>query len=167
MEDVIEFRDPEINAEQVMARIRERIAARRALAASRGLDYDSLAKGHELVLTPAARAAPARNNSALLLTAGQDVARTRQNADSISVPVSLIGYGLPGDSLLRKVRTVFHRLAVYYTNLLAGKQAAVNRSHADALASLLAALEEAHRRIDVLQSDLDRLRGDLENKREP
>lgn len=166
MEDVFEFRDTEINAEEIMARIRERIAARRALAASRGLDYDSLAKGHELVLTPAAQAAPARNNPALLQTAGQDVARTRQNADSISVPVSLVGYGLPGDSLLRRVRTVFHRLAVYYTNLLAGKQTAVNRSHADAFASLLAALEDAHRRIDGLQSDVDRLRGELENRRD-
>ncbi len=166
MEDVFEFRDTEINAEEIMARIRERIAARRALAASRGLDYESLAEGHDLVLAPAAQAAGALSNRAQLLAVGQDVARTRQNADSIFVPVSLIGYGLPGYSLIRRVRTVFHRLSVYYTNLLAGKQAVVNRSHSDALAGLLAALEDAHRRIDVLQSDVDRLRGDLENRRD-
>jgi hypothetical protein len=166
MEDVFEFRDSEIKAEEIMARIRERIATRRALAASRGLDYDSLAKGHELVLAPAAQAAPARNIPALLQAVGQDVARTRHNADSIFVPVSLIGYGLPGDSLIRRVRAVFHRLSVYYTNLLAGKQAAVNRSHADAFASLFTALEEAHHRIDVLRADVDRLRENQENRRD-
>jgi len=167
MDNLFDFRDTEINAEEIMARIRERIAVRRTKAAAQGLDYDKLAAGQELELPAASRQYVTQGTSAALSAATQVVARARQVADNIFVPVSIVGHEPPViGGIVRRARSMAHRLVVYYTNMLAGRQAAVNRAQGDALSSLLVALEDGYTRIDALQVEVARLRGELDSQRD-
>lgn len=146
LDNVFDFRDKEINAEEIMAKLRERIAARRAQAAAQGLAYDDLAS--------TAKAQPLLDVSTPHKVSPElaaQVAALNQNADDIFVPLSVVGMPNP---ITKRVRMALHQLVIYYVNMLAGKQAAVNRANAQIVSGLLAALGDAHKRIDALEQEL-------------
>ena len=144
LEGVFEFRDGEINAEEIMARLRERIAARRAQAAAQGLAYDELAQGGGAVFA---------ND----LPAPTSHVGSQHSADGIFVPLSVVGNTNP---IAKKARMALHQLVIYYVNMLAGKQAAVNRANAQAMSGLLATLDAANKKVAVLEEEIKRMKSD-------
>lgn len=153
LEGVFEFRDGEINAEEIMARLRERIAARRAQAAAQGLAYDELAQGGGAVFANELPAPTSHVGSEL----AAQVAGLQHSADGIFVPLSVVGNTNP---IAKKARMALHQLVIYYVNMLAGKQAAVNRANAQAMSGLLATLDAANKKVAVLEEEIKRMKSD-------
>lgn len=133
LQDVIEINDPDIDVEDIMARIRERIQQRRAQAADQGLDYDRLAdqKG------PAFRST-APSDSDLYY----DLYQVRNSADSIWISLSVVGRSIPViGGLVNRVRRALHNVVLYYVNMLAGRQVVFNRAVTGALQHIVDRLE--------------------------
>lgn len=132
-----DIRDPEVNVEEIMTRIRERIRQRAQAAEANGQHYG-------LPSLTASRKLPAELYKLL--------DQTRASAASVRVPLAASS-GLAG-----KVRKVVHQLVVYYVNMLADKQIVFNRASANTHKQLAQALEAALARIEVLEQDIASLR---------
>ncbi|HRJ40370.1 MAG TPA: hypothetical protein PL105_00745, partial [Caldilineaceae bacterium] len=80
-EDVIDIRDSDVDVEEIMARIRQRIRARRAQAQARGLDYDRLTDGS------------LEGGSSRFLSGDlyYDIYQVRESAETIWVTLSVVG----------------------------------------------------------------------------
>ena len=68
----------------------------------------------------------------------------------------------PGWSIGDKVRRAFHQLAIYYVNMLAGKQRVVNQALIALLKQLVVSLEQRESNIEALQEEVTSLRAELQ-----
>ena len=132
-----DIRDSEVNVEEIMTRIRERIRQRAQAAEASGGHYG-------LPSLAASRKLPAELYKLL--------DQTRASATSVRVPLAA------SSGLVGKVRKVVHQLVVYYVNMLADKQIVFNRASANTHKQLAQALEAAHARIEALEQDVASLR---------
>lgn len=151
LNDVIEIRDPEIDAEAIMRQIREDIRKRRAEAEAKGLEYESFVEG--LYASQVA----ARFDHSLYY----DLRRMSVGYDKIGVGLSLTESRTPLIApLVQRVRRALHHLVIYYTNKLAGQQARFNEYVVRALTGLVKELEEGPRPEDVeaLREEIAELR---------
>jgi len=152
--DVVEIRTPEVNVEEVMEKIRQRVHARRANALRQGVDYDRLTS-----------ASPARTGGRQLQSNFYyDLNQARQSADSIWVSLSVVGnsrYPEFVGSFVTRVRQSLHQLVIYYVNMLAGRQVNYNRANIDAVIGLAEAHEAAIERIETLEKEVAALREQL------
>lgn len=151
-EQIVDIRDPEINVEEIMARIRARIRERRQEAEARGQDYDRLVDEASLdgskVFSPD-----------LLY----ELRQLCMNADAIGVSVSMRDRRLPLlNPVFFRLEKLLHRLAVKYVNMLAGRQIILNRSTAHVLSEVTRVLEEREARLQVLEKEVAELRQRLD-----
>ena len=147
---VVEFRDPEIDAEAIMRTIREKIRQRRAQAEAQGLDYESFVEGLY------AAQVSARFNHELYY----DLRRLSLSYNKIAVGLSLTGNRLPiVGALIQRLRAGLHYLVLYYVNMLAGQQMAFNEYVVRALTTLVQDLESepAPSKVKALQEQVDAL----------
>ncbi|MBI3957701.1 MAG: hypothetical protein HY328_02740 [Chloroflexi bacterium] len=150
-EEVIDIRDAEVNVEEIMGRIRERIRQRRGQAQAQGLDYDRLVDGG------AGRDVAGRR---LSVDFYYDLYQARQSAETIWVSLSVVGQRSPAflGSAVSRVRRAAHELVLYYVNMLAGRQAVFNRSAVSAVSGLAASGEEMGERLEALEEEAAVLR---------
>ena len=145
--DSIEIRDPAIDTEAVMRRIRENIRLRRAQAEAQGVNYDAFVEGLY------AAKATARFGHMLYY----DLRRMSVSYDKIGVGLSLTETRIPLiGSLVQRIRGALHQLVIYYVNMLAGQQARYNEYAVRALSTLVKELE-----VGPTPSELDALRNDV------
>ena len=132
LSNVIEIRDPEIDAEAIMRQIRENIRRRRAEAEARGLDYEALALG-----LPDPGEATRLDRSLHL-----ELRRLLAGSDKIRVGLSLTPSRIPLFApIVQRARAALHQLVIYYVNMLAGQQARFNESATRVLVGLAKELE--------------------------
>ncbi len=153
-EDVIDIRDSDIDVEEIMERIRQRVRARRAQAQARGLDYDRLTDGS------------LEGGSSRFLSGDlyYDIYQVRESAETIWVTLSVVGeqrYPKFLVSLLNRLRHAAHQLVLYYVNMLAGRQIVFNRATASAVAGLAEAGESTAERLRGLEQEVATLRAHL------
>jgi len=150
-EEVIEIRDPEVNVEEVMGRIRERIRERRDQAQAQGLDYDRLVDGS------AGKDVAGRRLSADFY---YDLYQARQSAETIWVSLSVVGQRSPAflGSVVDRVRQAAHELVLYYVNMLAGRQTVFNRTAVSAVSDLAAVNENMSERLELVEQEMALLR---------
>jgi len=147
VEQIVEIRDPEIDAESIMRRIRENIRKRRAQAEEQGLDYEAFVEGLY------ASQATARFDHSLYY----DLRRMSVGYDKIGVGLSLTESQLPLIApLVQRVRRALHHLVIYYTNKLAGQQARFNEYVVRAVSGLVKELEE-----DPTSEEVESMRRDI------
>jgi hypothetical protein len=149
-EQIIEMRgDPEINVEEIMQRVRERVRQRRALAAEQGLDYDHL-------MDDRADAHPAGRLSADLY---YDLHQLRTNVDAPMVSLAMRDRQFAiFNALLFRIERLLHRLVIKYSNVMAGRQVVFNRASVHVITELARALEEDGARIAELEKQVTDLR---------
>lgn len=149
VDPVIEIRDPEINVEEIMARIRERLRQRRAQASAQGLDYDRLI-------------GEARTADAGMLDTDlfYDLHQLHTSAEAIWVPSAMRDRHFPPviNSVLFQLENLFHRLALKYVNMLAGRQIVFNRAAVEVLTSVSRAREQDAARLEALEKQVSELR---------
>lgn len=150
-DQVIEIRDPEINTEEIMARIRQRIRERRAQAEGRGLDYDRL-------VDDPSRAESGRLASDLYY----DLNKMRSTADSLWVSVQLYDSHLPlVNAWYMRIKGKLHGIVVDYINRLAGRQVAFNQTTEHVLSGMVHAFEDNDARVEALEKQIIELRDRL------
>ncbi|MBM3128956.1 MAG: hypothetical protein FJ009_10105 [Chloroflexi bacterium] len=149
VEQVIDIRDPEINVEEIMARIRERLRQRRAQASAQGLDYDRLVDDERVIAS-----------GALSADLYYDLHQLRTTAESIWVPSAMRDRHFPPllNALLFRTENLFHRLALKYVNMLAGRQVVFNRAATSIVTSVLRQLEQDDAHIETLEKQVKELR---------
>jgi hypothetical protein len=149
VEQVIDIRDPEINVEEIMARIRERLRQRRTQASAQGLDYDRLVGDDRTVAS-----------GTLSTDLYYDLHQLRTTAESIWVPSAMRDRHFPPliNSVLFRLENLFHRLALKYVNMLAGRQVVFNRAAVGVLTGTLRALEQNQARVETLEKQVSELR---------
>ncbi len=148
VEKIIEIRDPEINVEEIMNRIRERVRQRREQAQSQGLDYDRLVD-------------EGLSGASLRLPADLyfELHQLCTKADAIGVTLAVRDRQLPLiNPLFFRIEKLLHRLVVRYVNMLAGRQITINRSTAHLFSGLARAFEEQDARIEALEKQVAELR---------
>jgi hypothetical protein len=146
VEQVIEIRDPEINVEEIMNRIRERIRLRRAQAEAKGVDYDRLA-GDQVLLA---------GSAGLGADLYYDLNELLATAESLGAAVAMRDRRIPIlNPLLYRMEKLLHRLVVKYVNMLAGRQVAFNRTSAHALREIARALEASNAHIEELERRIE------------
>jgi hypothetical protein len=155
LNEIIENRDPEIDAEAIMRQIRENIRQRRAQAEAQGLDYEAFVEGLY------ASQVTARFNHSLYY----DLRRMSVGYDKVGVGLSLTESRLPLIApLVQRFRKALHHLVIYYVNILAGQQARFNEYVVRALTGLVKELEEGPTptEVEALRQEVAQLRARLE-----
>jgi hypothetical protein len=148
VEQVIEIRDPEVNVEEIMARIRERIQQRRAQAAAQGVEYDRLTQV-EKSDAPAGR---------LSVDTYYDLHQLRENADGILVSLAMRDRRFPiFNGILFRLEKLLHRLVIKYVNALAGRQVVFNQATGRILTNATRALDEDATRLQTLEKQIAEL----------
>lgn len=148
---VIDIRQPDVDVNEVMARIRARIQARRLAAQEKGLDFDRL-PGYDETAT---------RRGHLSGDFYYDLHQSRQSAEEIWVSLSLMGderYPRWLSAPIRRIRHAAHQLVLYYVNMLAGRQVVFNRSAVGALAEMADTIEQMAARLDALEREVQALR---------
>ena len=156
LNDIIEIRDPEIDAEAVMHQIRENIRKRRAEAEAKGLDYEAFVEGLY------ASKVSARFDHQLYY----DLRRMGVGYDKVGVGLSLTESRIPVIApVVQRIRHALHHLVIYYVNQLAAQQARFNEYVVRALTNLVKALEDDPVPDDVaaLQEEVQELRDRLKD----
>jgi hypothetical protein len=147
--EVIDIRTPEVNVEEIMERIRERVQQRRDKAQAQGLVYDRLTDTASSI-NPAGRK--------LSSDFYYDLYQARQGADSIWVSLSVIGnnrYPQFLNSFITRLRHALHQLVIYYVNMLAGRQINFNRASIGAIVELAEANELMAERLEALEKEIE------------
>lgn len=155
LEDVIEIRDPDIDAESIMRRIRESIRKRRAAAEAQGLDYEAFVEGLY------SAGVSARFDHSLYY----DLRRLGASYDKVGVGLSLTQSRIPViGGLVQRVRAALHHLVIYYVNMLAGQQVRFNETVVRVLTGLVKELETGPKptEVEALQAEVVALRERLE-----
>ena len=150
--EVVDIREPEVNVEEIMARIRERVQQRRARAEAEGLAYDRLVDG-DLAFDASGRRLGADFY--------YDLYQARQGADSIWVSLSVIGnqrYPQMLGAFITRIHHAAHQLVLYYVNMLAGRQVNFNRAVIGAVSGLAEANESMAERMEALEKEVADLR---------
>ena len=163
-DDIVEFRDPSIDSEAIMRRIREKIRERRADAESKGLDYEAFVEGLY------ADRISARFDHDLYY----DLRRMSLSYNKIGVGLSLTESRIPIlGAIIQRIRRALHHLVIYYVNKLAGQQARFNEYTMRALTSMTKTLEDGadvedmdalHREVDALRDQVRELQAELKNR---
>lgn len=148
-QDAIEIRDPEVNVEEIMARIRERIRQRRAQAGAQGLEYDELVNGRAPVI--AADQSDADFN--------YDLRQLQTNADAILISLAMRDRRIPlFNALFYRLELLLHRLVLKYVNQMAGRQVVYNTAAANVISALARRLEQSETRAQKLEQETRALR---------
>jgi len=150
-EEVVEISDPEINVEEIMDCIRQRLQARQAQAEARGQDYARLVDGAEL----AGQAGAAAELQGPLH-------QLRQSADGLRLSPAVTDWRLPIiNGPVNRAKNALHNLVLMYVNMLAARQIAVNRLISQTLMNLASAQQADHGRIEALEKEVAALREQL------
>jgi phage shock protein A len=146
---VIEIRDSEINVEEIMNRIRERIRQRRAQASAQGLDYDRLVDARAPIV------ATGQSDADL----NYDLRQLQTNADAIPVSLAMRDRHIPLlNFLIYRLEMLLHRLVLKYVNMLAGRQVVFNTAASNVLSALAQRLEQSEARAQQLEKEVSALR---------
>ncbi len=151
MDNVIEIRDPDIDAEAIMRQIRDNIRQRRAQAEAQGLDYDALLEGGYAT----------RFESNVYL----DLRHASSTCSKMGVGLSLTGSPLPVfGALVQRLRAALHQVAIYYVNMLAAQQNRFNEHVVRSLMGLVKELEKGPtpNELHELRQEIARLQARLE-----
>ena len=144
--DIVNIRDPEIDAEAIMRDIRARIRQRRAQAEAQGLDYEALAAG-----------LPAESVGRFEADLYFDLRRLSVSYDEVGVKLSLTETRLPLiGGVVQRVRAALHQVILYYVNMLARQQARINKYNLRVLTALTRDLEA-----DATSADIEALRQEI------
>ncbi len=155
LEEIIEIRDSEIDAEAIMRQIRENIRRRRSDAEAQGLDYEAFVEG--LYASPDAT----RFDRSLYY----DLRWMSMGYYKIGVGLSLTESRTPLIApLVQRVRSALHHLVIFYTNMLAGRQARFNEYVVRALTGVVKSLEQdpTPGEVESLRQEVAELRAQLE-----
>jgi hypothetical protein len=153
--EIIEIRDPEIDAETIMHQIRENIHKRRAQAEAEGLDYEAFLYG-----LSTSRVSTRFDDSLY-----SDLRRMGSTYSRVGVGLSLTDTSIPIiGPLVQRVRTALHQLVLYYVNLLAAQQRNFNGHIVRVLMTLVKGLEKGPLpgEVESLQQELAQLRAQVE-----
>jgi phage shock protein A len=158
-QQVVEIREPEINVEEIMARIRERIRQRRAQADAQGLEYDRLVDAR-------APSVAADQSEADL---EYDLRQAQIGADAILVSLEMRDRRIRMfNSFFYRLEELLHRLVLKYVNRMAGRQIVFNTATANVIATLVRRLEQYETQTQKLEQEVCALReriADLERAR--
>jgi len=138
----IEIRVPDIDQRRVGQRVAEALAARRAWAGRNGIDYDGIVAAQTVSDPAEARAAAMRDAIERLRAAP-----TQAIVSSFLTPSKLPVLG----GLVQRVRMALHRVAIFYVNLSASKQASFNQAAAASIYELEHASADAARVVELLK----------------
>jgi hypothetical protein len=151
----VEVRNPDIDAEAIMRRIRANIRQRRAQAEAQGLDYEAFVEG-----LMASRSATRFDTSLYY-----DLRRMSVAYDKIGVGLSLTESRQPlVGPLVHRLRRALHHLVIYYVNMLAQQQARINEYVVRALTTLTSNLEPGPTpaEVDALRQQVAQLQARLD-----
>jgi hypothetical protein len=141
---VIEIPAPEVNEEDIIARIQKRIPQRRTEAEAQGLDYERLVEGTAMGFSPGLY---------------YDLYLARKRADAMEVPLSTVKSKVPVlGGLLDRLRLELHHLVIYYVNTLAGREVVFNVAVTNVLSQLVGELEEREGHVTKLEGEVVNLR---------
>ncbi|MFQ5611937.1 MAG: hypothetical protein ACE5H9_07360 [Anaerolineae bacterium] len=158
LEEIIDIRDPAIDVEAVMARIRAGIRRRRQQAEADGVDLKSFAAGLDVAQAPS-----------LGHETFYNLHRLSASYNKINVGMELTASTLPVvGPLWQKVRRSSHQLVLFYVNKVAGKQVVFNKYVVQALTALVKNLAEENGRmkaeLEGLQARIAALEAALERR---
>jgi uncharacterized small protein (DUF1192 family) len=157
----IEIRDPDIDQARVRQRVAEALAARRAWADRNGIDYDGIIAAQTVSDPAEARAAAMRGAIERLRAAP-----TQAIVSAFLTPSKLPVLG----GIVQRVRMALHRVAIFYVNQSANKQASFNQAAAASIYELEHASADASRvvellkRVAILEREVARLQHDLSRR---
>lgn len=146
LEEIIEIRDPEIDVNEIMARIREDLKQRPPLS----IDFSALR------FEPGGSGGPIDDRFAFNLQ------RAKQLRDKVYVGDQLMSAQGTVGKLVQPLRRQLHQLTRFYVDLLAGRQAVVNIHLTDALDGLGEQHRAALARIEQLELEVRELKARLE-----
>lgn len=153
-DDLIEIQDPEIDPEQIMARIRERIERRR----------EELGYPRREFPTFGAAAYPGEPEGEAF---DPDLYHHLRRANALYHELDVRDALGPSPAtripvlgrLWGRVRREAHNLVLFYLGKLAQRQVAVNRHVVSTLNRMAVQMEEQRRRLSALEEEIERLRG--------
>ena len=155
LDGIIEIRDEQIDAAEIMRTIRANIQKRREAAKAQGVDFDAFVQG--LYSGDTGHFDPAVYYNLRRSATLYDRIAVKQYVSPRSVP--LIG------GLIQRVRGGLHDLVIYYVNMLASKQALFNESIVYVLNGLIESLEkDVTRQAEenaALRQEIDALRAQI------
>lgn len=152
LEEIVEIRDPGIDREAVFQEILDNLIRRRRLAREQGLDYEALARGQP--------ASP--HHGPFSYDLHYSLKQMQASYNRIEVGLSLTESRIPVIApLVQRVRLALHRLVLYYTNRMAGRQSRFNEYTLKAMTDLIKEIrdenEELRREISGLEERLEDL----------
>jgi hypothetical protein len=118
LEGVFQIDDPEIDVTEIMQEIRERIANREEEGLLEDVDFPSFLRGDDIEVTSSEFFEQEMRYNLEQANLAYD--KVWVSLHLVSRPVPLVG------RVWLDVRRQFHQLVVFYVNMLAGKQVAVN-----------------------------------------
>jgi hypothetical protein len=154
---VLEIRDPAIDSDEIVRRIRANIAQRIAKAQRLGVDFEKIYRGQPML--------PNNSRDQTL----QDVLvrlQTARNRSAVGLDLTPNKLPLVG-KLVQKVRKALHDVAIFYVNKSAGSQLLFNQASVSAISQLIAATRQHEAELAALRAELDELRVELERSRRP
>jgi len=140
--------DPEVNAQRIMGRIRDRIRRLHPPAEAEALDPDR----------PQSGGAFTADAADLEIDLSHDLEQMRITVDSPWVSVAQRERPLPFRSFIFRVEHLLHRLIVKYVNMLAARQIAFNRSALQCATALIHMERNSAAQLGALRRDLTELR---------
>ena len=150
---LLEVRHPDVDTDSVMAHINERIAQRHARMANAGQTYNRAVRDADWFdLTEESKLEDLYQLIGQAAVTMQDVVIAPTLVDNTP------GFLRP---LLDRLRRAAHNLVIYYVNMLAGRQLAVERSLMMVSLSLAGELEQSLTRIEQLEQEVAGLRTTL------
>lgn len=151
-----------IDPDAIMARIRANIRARRAAAEAAGVNFDALVQ-----------ALPEAEPDSLFSRASYfELQRLRKSLGRLGVDAVVTQNRTPlVGGLMRRARAVVHQLVIFYVNMLASQQGAINAQMNRVLVEMVKDLEAQSRAqretIAGLQRDVAALRALAEGRKPP
>ncbi len=140
----------EVDPEAIMARIRANIRARRAAAEAAGVNFDALVQ-----------ALPEAEPDSLFSRASYfELQRLRKSLGRLGVDMVVTQNRAPlVGGLIRRGRAVVHQLVIFYVNMLASQQGAINAQMNRALVEMVKDLEAQAR---AQRETIGRMRSEIE-----
>lgn len=162
-DDIIEIRDPEVDVEEIMARIRRNIERRKAARDAEGVTVPDLT--FDWIAERSGEAAPRDELY-------YNLRQVRQSYDKAWVSLQFIERRIPipfVGPLLDRLRREAHNLVIFYVNTLAGRQIAFNDYVTRTLEKVVRSLEEREaegliQEVRSLREAVERLERKLEGE---
>ncbi len=140
--------DHEINVQEIMSRIRDRIRRHHEHAAAEGFGPNR----------PLPGGAFATRSGQLEPDLSYDLDQMRLTADSPWLSLAQRERHLPFGSFIFRVENLLHRLILKYVNMLATRQIAFNRAALQVASGLMHIQRDSATRLSALKTDLSQLR---------